>query len=42
MACTGGCVNGGGQPIVSAKVMDTVDVRNYEPRHCTILMIIKP
>lgn len=27
MACTGGCVNGGGQPIVSAKVMDTVDVR---------------
>ncbi len=27
MACTGGCVNGGGQPIVNAKVQDTVDVR---------------
>jgi len=27
MGCTGGCVNGGGQPIVSAKVQDRVDVR---------------
>jgi len=27
MGCTGGCVNGGGQPIVSAKVQDQVDVR---------------
>ena len=27
MGCTGGCVNGGGQPIVSAKVQDMVDVR---------------
>ena len=27
MACTGGCVNGGGQPVVEAKVQDSVDVR---------------
>ncbi len=27
MACTGGCVNGGGQPVVNAKVQDNVDVR---------------
>ena len=27
MACTGGCVNGGGQPVVSAKLQDEVDVR---------------
>ena len=27
MGCTGGCVNGGGQPIVNAKVQDRVDVR---------------
>lgn len=27
MACTGGCVNGGGQPVVNAKVQDEVDVR---------------
>ena len=27
MACTGGCVNGGGQPVVPAKVQDSVDVR---------------
>ncbi len=27
MACTGGCVNGGGQPIVNAKVQDETDVR---------------
>jgi len=27
MGCTGGCVNGGGQPIVNAKVQDKVDVR---------------
>ena len=27
MGCTGGCVNGGGQPIVSAKVQDVTDVR---------------
>lgn len=27
MGCTGGCVNGGGQPIVSARVQDQIDVR---------------
>ena len=27
MGCTGGCINGGGQPIVSAAVQDSVDVR---------------
>ena len=27
MGCTGGCVNGGGQPVVNAKVQDVVDVR---------------
>ncbi|SKA94496.1 NAD(P)-dependent iron-only hydrogenase catalytic subunit [Caloramator quimbayensis] len=27
MACPGGCVNGGGQPIVNAKVKEKVDVR---------------
>jgi len=27
MGCTGGCVNGGGQPIVNAKVADNIDVR---------------
>ena len=27
MACTGGCVNGGGQPIVNAKIQDTTDIR---------------
>jgi len=27
MACTGGCVNGGGQPVVNAKLQDEVDVR---------------
>ena len=27
MGCTGGCVNGGGQPVVNAKVQDAVDVR---------------
>ena len=27
MACTGGCINGGGQPVVSAEVQDKVDVR---------------
>ena len=27
MGCTGGCVNGGGQPIVNALVQDNVDVR---------------
>lgn len=27
MGCTGGCVNGGGQPIVNAVVQDRVDVR---------------
>lgn len=27
MACPGGCVNGGGQPIVSANVRNTTDVR---------------
>ena len=27
MGCTGGCVNGGGQPIIPAKVQDKIDVR---------------
>ncbi|HEY8443734.1 MAG TPA: NADH-dependent [FeFe] hydrogenase, group A6 [Clostridia bacterium] len=27
MACTGGCVNGGGQPIVNAEVLEKIDVR---------------
>lgn len=27
MGCTGGCVNGGGQPIVNAKKADNIDVR---------------
>jgi NADP-reducing hydrogenase subunit HndD len=27
MGCTGGCVNGGGQPIVSAADQETIDVR---------------
>ncbi len=27
MACTGGCVNGGGQPIISANILDKIDVR---------------
>lgn len=28
MACTGGCINGGGQPIVNAKVQECTDVRS--------------
>ena len=28
MGCTGGCVNGGGQPIVKAKLQDRLDIRN--------------
>lgn len=32
MACTGGCVNGGGQPIVDAKVQDEVDVRSLRAK----------
>ncbi len=27
MACTGGCINGGGQPIHPAKIQDEVDIR---------------
>ena len=27
MACTGGCINGGGQPVVPASVQEKVDVR---------------
>jgi len=27
MGCTGGCINGGGQPIVTAKLQDKIDVR---------------
>ena len=27
MACTGGCINGGGQPIHPAAIQDTVDIR---------------
>lgn len=27
MGCTGGCINGGGQPIVPAEIQDKVDVR---------------
>ncbi len=32
MGCTGGCVNGGGQPIVPAKIQDEVDVRLLRAR----------
>ena len=28
MGCTGGCVNGGGQPVVSAQMQEKVDVRS--------------
>ncbi len=28
MGCTGGCVNGGGQPVVPAYILDKVDVRS--------------
>lgn len=28
MACTGGCINGGGQPIVNAKVQESCDIRS--------------
>jgi iron only hydrogenase large subunit-like protein len=27
MGCTGGCINGGGQPIVPAKIYESTDVR---------------
>ena len=27
MACPGGCINGGGQPVVEARVKATVDVK---------------
>ncbi|HCZ23645.1 MAG TPA: ferredoxin [Acholeplasmataceae bacterium] len=27
MGCTGGCINGGGQPIVNAKIAEKIDVR---------------
>lgn len=27
MGCTGGCINGGGQPIVPAKILEKIDVR---------------
>lgn len=27
MACTGGCVNGGGQPIINAEIQESIDVR---------------
>lgn len=27
MACTGGCVNGGGQPVVNAAVQEKIDIR---------------
>jgi NADP-reducing hydrogenase subunit HndD len=27
MACTGGCINGGGQPIHPAKIQDSIDIR---------------
>lgn len=27
MGCSGGCINGGGQPVVCAKILDNVDVR---------------
>lgn len=28
MGCTGGCVNGGGQPIIPAKIQESIDVRS--------------
>jgi len=27
MGCTGGCINGGGQPIVQAKIAEKIDIR---------------
>jgi len=27
MACTGGCINGGGQPVVEAKIQEKLDIR---------------
>lgn len=27
MACTGGCINGGGQPVIPAKIQEKIDVR---------------
>lgn len=27
MGCTGGCINGGGQPVVNAQIQDSVDIR---------------
>ena len=27
MGCTGGCINGGGQPIVPAYIADEIDIR---------------
>jgi NADP-reducing hydrogenase subunit HndD len=32
MACTGGCINGGGQPIHPAKVQDNVDIRGLRAK----------
>lgn len=32
MACTGGCINGGGQPIHSAKVQDEVNIRELRAK----------
>lgn len=32
MACTGGCVNGGGQPIVNADVLEKCDVRELRAK----------
>lgn len=32
MGCVGGCINGGGQPIVNAKTQDQVDVRDLRAK----------
>lgn len=32
MACPGGCINGGGQPIVSSEVLNNVDVRELRAK----------
>lgn len=36
MACPGGCIMGGGQPIKSSKVRMTVDVAAKEQKQCIL------
>lgn len=32
MGCIGGCINGGGQPIVNAKLLDNIDIKNLRAK----------